>query len=83
MKFEYVPSGVCSRKYVFDIENNIINSVEIEGGCPGNLLGISSLVKGMTIDHVIERFEGVDCRGKGTSCPDQIAKALKQYRDNV
>ena len=82
MKFEYTPYGVCSRHYTFDIEDNTIKSLVVEGGCQGNLRGISRLLVGMDIDHVIERFEGVDCGGKGTSCPDQIARALKSYKAN-
>ena len=83
MTYEYIPSGVCSRKYTFDIDDeNNIQKLVIEGGCPGNLAGISRLVVGMNIDHIIERFEGTDCHGKGTSCPDQIAKALKAYKLN-
>lgn len=80
MKFEYVPSGVCSRHYTFDIDNNVINSLKVEGGCQGNLAGISRIVVGMKVDDVIRAFEGVDCNHKGTSCPDQIARALKSYK---
>ena len=82
MIFEYNPSGVCSRHYTFDIdENNIIKSVEIIGGCQGNLAGISKLLVGMNIDNVIEKFEGTDCHGKGTSCLDQISRALKSFKE--
>ena len=80
MKFEYVPSGVCSRHYTFDIDNDVINSLKVEGGCQGNLAGISRIVVGMKVDDVIRAFEGVDCNFKGTSCPDQIARALKEYK---
>ena len=83
MKYEYYPSGVCSRKYTIDIdENNNIVSLEVEGGCNGNLKGISRIVKGMNIDQVIDAFNGVDCKGRGTSCPDQISKALLAYKQN-
>ena len=81
MIFEYTPKGVCSRKYTFDIEGDVINSLTVIGGCNGNLKGISNIVRGMTIDKVIENFEGVDCGGKGTSCPDQISRALKSYKE--
>lgn len=81
MKFEYFPKGTCSKKIVLDIENNIINSFEIEHGCNGNLKGIKNLITGMNIDDVISKFEGIDCNGKGTSCPDQIAKALMAYKN--
>lgn len=81
MKFEYVPQGVCSRHYTFEIEDDTIRSVNIIGGCQGNLAGISRILVGMKIDDVIRAFEGVNCGIKGTSCPDQIARALKQYRN--
>lgn len=81
MKFEYIPKGVCSRQYTFEIEDNKIKSLEVVGGCAGNLAGISSLVVGMDINHVIERFEGVTCGFKPTSCPDQIANALKSFKE--
>lgn len=83
MKFEYTPKGVCSRHYTIDIEDDVIKSVKIEGGCNGNLKGISSIITGMNIDKVIEAFENIDCNGKGTSCPDQIAKALKTYKETL
>jgi uncharacterized protein (TIGR03905 family) len=80
MKFEYNPQGVCSRHYTFDIEDNVIKSVEIIGGCKGNLSGISKLIKGMNINDVIEKLEGTTCGSNRTSCPDQIANALKAYK---
>ncbi len=80
MKFEYVPRNVCSRHYTLDIEDNKIRSLEVEGGCQGNLGGISRIVVGMDVDDVIKAFEGVDCHGRGTSCPDQISKALRAYK---
>ena len=83
MIFEYDPSGVCSRHYKFDInDEDIIESLVVTGGCQGNLTGISKLVVGMNIDKVIEAFEGTDCHGKSTSCPDQISKALKKYKES-
>lgn len=81
MKFEFNPSGVCSRHYEFDIEDNIIKNITIIGGCNGNLQGISHLLIGMNIDDVIDKFQGINCGGKGTSCPDQISKALKQFKE--
>lgn len=81
MKFEYTPVGVCSRKYIFEIEGDTIQSCVIQGGCPGNTLGISKIIKGMKIDEVLEDFEGVRCGLKPTSCPDQIAQALKKYKE--
>ena len=83
MKIEFNPKGVCSRHYTIEIEDGIIKDIKIEGGCAGNLKGISNILIGMDVDHVIERFDGVDCNGKGTSCPDQIAQALKIYRQSI
>lgn len=80
MRFEYIPSGVCSRKMIFDIENNIVTGLQVEGGCNGNLKGISSLVKGLSVDEVISRLSGIRCGMKPTSCPDQIAEALTEYK---
>ena len=78
MTVEYTPKGVCSRKIEIDIENGIINKVRFVGGCNGNTQGISKLVEGMKAEDVISRLEGVNCNGRGTSCPDQRAKALKE-----
>lgn len=80
MKYEYFPEGVCSIKMVFDIEDNIIKSLEIIGGCPGNTVGVSKLVEGKTVDEVIKLLKGIPCGGKGTSCPDQVSKALEEYK---
>ena len=79
--YEYSPEGVCSNKMIFNIENNIIKNIKIIGGCPGNGLGISSLLKDLDIDEAIKRLEGIKCGFKPTSCPDQIAKALKEYKE--
>ena len=76
-KYKFTPTGVCSRKIDFEIENGVITYLQYTGGCNGNLKGISSLVKGMKVDDVIERLKGVDCGGRGTSCPDQLARALE------
>lgn len=75
----YKTSGVCSRTIDFEIENNIIKQVKFNGGCMGNTQGVANLVVGRTIDEVISLLEGIQCRN-GTSCPDQLAKALKQYK---
>lgn len=80
--FVYTPKGVCSRRMEFEVENNIIQSVKIEGGCNGNLNGISRILVGMDVHHVIDRFNGVTCGSKNTSCPDQIAQALKEKFGN-
>lgn len=73
----YTPQGVCSMKINFDVEDGIIKKVQFVGGCNGNTQGISRLVEGMRVEDVIQRLEGVNCGGRGTSCPDQLAKALK------
>ena len=78
----YKTSGVCSTEIHVDIKNDIIENVEFVRGCPGNLFGISVLVKGMNIDEAIEKLQGIDCRGKGTSCPDQLSKALVEYKSS-
>lgn len=77
MTFEYIPRGVCSRKIIIDVEDDKVLDVKFIGGCNGNLKGIGALVKGMTVEEVISRLEGIDCNMKGTSCPDQLAMALK------
>ncbi len=78
-KFTYIPEGVCSKKMDFEVENGVITNVVITGGCPGNLLGISRIIKGKTVQEVIDAFQGVRCGGKPTSCPDQIAMALARH----
>lgn len=78
--FSYKTSGVCSSNINIEINNNIVESVEFVGGCPGNLSGIGQLVVGMTVDEVIEKLNGIDCRSKGTSCPDQLSKALLAWK---
>lgn len=80
MTYEFTPKGVCSRKMTIEIEGDTVKSLSVLGGCNGNLKGISSLVKGMKIDEIIERLDGIDCGGKGTSCPAQLAVALKEYK---
>ncbi len=80
-EFIYTPSGVCSRQMIFKIENNNIVDFEVVGGCSGNLQGIKSLIKGLSIDEVINKLSNIKCGMKDTSCPDQIAKALKEYKE--
>lgn len=77
----YKTSGTCSRSIDFEVENNIIKSVKFNGGCLGNTTGVAKLAVGRTVDEVINLLEGIQCRG-GTSCPDQLAKALKEYKTN-
>lgn len=80
MKITYRPKGVCSQLMEVDVDNGKIVSVEVMGGCSGNLQGISRLVVGMDIDDAISRMEGIRCGWKSTSCPDQLAQALKQIK---
>ena len=75
---DYKPHGVCSQLIKLELENDIIKHVEFIGGCNGNLKGIASLVTGMKAQDAIERIEGITCVNKPTSCPDQLAHALKQ-----
>ena len=78
MEYRFTPQGVCSTQFIIEVENGIVKSLKVERGCHGNLQGIAKLVEGMKVEEVIKRLEGIDCRGRGTSCPDQIAQALKQ-----
>ena len=80
MTLHYETSGVCSKCIDIEIENNKIVSVQYTGGCNGNAKGISALVAGMNIDEVITRLEGINCSERGTSCPEQLAKALKSIQ---
>lgn len=74
----YQPRGVCSRHMEIDVDNGIIQAVRVQGGCSGNLQGICSLLKGMRVEDAIARMEGIRCGSKATSCPDQLAQALRQ-----
>ena len=78
MDFTYSPRGVCSQLMEIEVEGDKIKHVKVTGGCSGNLQGISRLVEGMEIREAISRMEGIRCGFKPTSCPDQLAKALKQ-----
>lgn len=75
-------SGTCAKEIKFDIEEDRVSNVEFVSGCPGNLLGIQALVDGLTVDEIIGKFEGISCGGRPTSCPDQFAQALKEYKMN-
>lgn len=81
MKITYTPRGVCSREMTVEEENGVITNVQVVGGCDGNLKGIMSLLKGMSVDQAIQRMEGIRCGMKTTSCPDQLAKALRQLKE--
>lgn len=78
---QYRPRGVCSRAMEIDVEDGVVLAFRFVGGCNGNLKGIGQLLKGMKVEEVIRRLEGTTCGGKLTSCPDQIAQALKQYQN--
>lgn len=78
--FEYTPKGVCSSKIIYSIDGDIVIDVKVIGGCPGNSLGVRSLLKNQSIDYIIEKLEDIKCGNKTTSCPDQIAQGLKEYK---
>jgi len=80
MKIEYKPKGTCSNKIDIDVNEGIIEEVAFTGGCPGNLLAISKLIKGMQVDEAIEKLDGIRCGRKQTSCADQLAQALKTVK---
>mgnify|MGYP001155631589 CR=1 FL=1 len=80
MEYRFTPKGVCSTQIIVEVEEGVIKKLTVENGCHGNLQGISKLVEGMQVEDVIKRLEGIDCRGRGTSCPDQIAKMLKSIK---
>ncbi|MBU3092478.1 TIGR03905 family TSCPD domain-containing protein [Clostridium sp. CM028] len=76
--YSYDPKGVCSKKITFEVVDDKITNVVFTGGCAGNLSGISTLVKGMEVSEVIKKLKGINCGGKSTSCPDQLALALEE-----
>ncbi|MCC8192950.1 MAG: TIGR03905 family TSCPD domain-containing protein [Ruminococcus sp.] len=78
MTYSYKTKSVCSRQINVEIEDGIVKNVQFVGGCHGNTQGVAILAKGRPVDEVIELLEGIDCGGRGTSCPDQLAKALKE-----
>ncbi|MCC8160782.1 MAG: TIGR03905 family TSCPD domain-containing protein [Oscillospiraceae bacterium] len=80
-KFTYQPQGVCSVRIDFEVEDGIVKNVQFTRGCNGNTQGISALVEGMKVDDVISRLKGTDCNGRGTSCPDQLARALEMSKN--
>ena len=83
MVLKYKPKGTCSTMMEVDVEDGIIRNVKITGGCSGNLQGIAKLVEGMDVDEVIKRVEGIQCGMKPTSCPDQLATALKEAKEQL
>ena len=81
MEYRYRPIGVCSSEMIFNIDdNNVIQELKVIGGCNGNLKGISELIKGMKVDDVIGKLSGILCGYRNTSCPDQISKALTEFK---
>lgn len=76
----YKTKGTCAREINFEVNGDKVTNVEFVSGCPGNLLGIQALVEGLTVDEIIEKFEGIGCGNRPTSCPDQFSKALKEYK---
>lgn len=78
MKFTYTPHGVCSRKIDIELEDGVVKSIAFLGGCNGNLQGVSALCQGRRVEEVIPLLKGINCGGKGTSCPDQLSMALTE-----
>lgn len=76
--YSYKTSGVCAKEITFEINDGKLFNINFVGGCPGNLIGISKLVEGLDAKEAVKRLKGVDCRGKGTSCPDQLATAIEE-----
>ena len=81
--YQYKTKGTCSQMILFDVEDGKVMNVKFMGGCNGNLKGIGALVEGMAVEDVIARVEGITCGMKKTSCPDQLAQALKAYQENA
>jgi len=82
-KYTYIPKGVCSSKIELEIEANIIKDVVVTGGCNGNLKAVTTLIKNKDVDEIISKLEGIECGFKKTSCPDQIAQALKESKTKI
>ena len=78
MTIQYTPRGTCSRQFQIEVEEGVIQDIQVIGGCDGNLKGLSSRLKGMKVEEAIHRMEGIRCGTKPTSCPDQMAQALKK-----
>ncbi len=83
MEYRYIPKGVCSQELIFNIEDGVVKDLKVIGGCSGNLQGISKLVVGLKVDEVIEKLRGIKCGFKPTSCPDQISRALEEYKNKM
>lgn len=76
---KFMTKGICAKEIQFEIEDGRIKEVVFVRGCPGNTMGVATLVKGMSVVEAIEKLKGIDCHGKGTSCPDQLAIAMENY----
>lgn len=83
MRYVYTTKGTCSRQIIVDLDGDTIKNVEFVGGCSGNTQGISAIVKGMKVNDVIEKFSGITCGPRPTSCPDQLSKALVEALENL
>ncbi len=83
MTYKYRPIGVCSQEITIEVEGDTIQSVSFLGGCSGNTQGVGALISGMKIDEAIKRLKGIDCAGRGTSCPDQLSKALEEIKEKI
>lgn len=83
MVYKFKPAGVCSMEMIVDVEDGFIKEAKIIGGCPGNTIGITNLVVGMTLDEAIKRLKGIPCGVKGTSCPDQLARGLEKIKEEI
>lgn len=81
MRFSFKPSGVCSAQIDFELDNNIVKNVKFTRGCNGNTQGVAALCEGMDADEVVSRLKGINCGGRGTSCPDQLAKAIMMAKE--
>lgn len=83
MEYRFTPRGVCTRQILLDVEDGIVKKVNFLGGCAGNTQGVARLAEGRRVDEVIALLRGIDCGGKGTSCPDQLAIALQNIEDGM
>lgn len=83
MEYKFKPEGVCSREMIVDIEDGVIKSAKIIGGCAGNTVGIASLLVGMTVEEAIKRLKGIPCGLRKTSCPDQMARGLEEIKKEI
>ena len=80
-QYVYTPRGVCSSQVEFELDGDVVRNVRFTRGCNGNTQGVGALVEGMNVDEVIKRLKGIDCGGRGTSCPDQLARALEHAKN--